>query len=179
MRELVIKMSISLDGFVCGPKGELDWIPDEDDASSEEWTLESLRETALHVVGANTYGEMANYWPTSDGAFAESMNSIPKVVFSRSGQFKRGSWGEPQVATDLRDIQQLKRQGTGVLLAHGGAMFAQELVAAGLVDEYRLLVHPVAIGNGKPLFSRVASPLNLRLVRSITFDSGAIACVYR
>lgn len=180
MRKLVLKMSMSLDGFVSGPNGELDWLPDDDDPGATEWTMESLRETDLHLVGAHTYGDMAQYWPVSTGPFAESMNTVPKVVFSRSGKFERGDWVEPQILADLRDdIMRLKQQPGKVLLAHGGAMLAQELVASELIDEYRLLVHPVAIGDGKPLFPQLKSPRNLRLVRSIPFASGSIAIVYR
>ena len=180
MRKLVLKMSMTLDGFVCGPNGELDW-PDVDDARATAWTMESLRETDFHVVGARTYAEMAAYWPTSDGPFAESMNTVPKIVFSRSGKVERSGFkDEPRIAMDLRgEIVRLKREEGNVLLAHGGATFAQELVASGLVDEFRLLVHPIAIGTGKALFSKVSSMQTLQLVRAIPFENGAIAQIYR
>jgi len=91
------------------------------------------------------------------------------------------SWAEPAVASgDLaEEILRLKEQPGGYILAHGGARFAQSLVAAGLVDEYRLGIHPVALGQGKPLFCALGSPVDLRLISTVTFASGVVGIVYR
>ena len=90
------------------------------------------------------------------------------------------TWANAQVATgDLADeIARLKQQDGKFILAHGGAGFAQSLVRLGLVDEYRLLIHPVILGKGLPLFSTAANPFDLKLESSITFKTGAIANIY-
>lgn len=208
-RKLVLKMSVSLDGFVSGPGGENDWVFRTSSADSRAWVVNTLREAGAHMMGSGSYYEMAAFWPFSDLPFASAMNDIPKIVFSRNGMdsakmdrvtraladAKAGheqpgvmppaavlqSWAEPTVARgDLaEEILRLKEQPGNFILAHGGARFAQSLVASGLIDEYRLVIHPVALGRGRPLFSGVSSPADLRLISATTFDSGAVAVVYR
>jgi len=91
------------------------------------------------------------------------------------------SWAEPTVACGdlVEEVARLKEQPGDFILAHGGARFAQSLVAAGLIDEYRLIVHPVALGRGLPLFSGLPRPLTLRLVSRVSFGSGVVGEVYR
>jgi dihydrofolate reductase len=91
------------------------------------------------------------------------------------------SWAEPTVACGdlVEEVARLKEQPGDFILAHGGASFAQSLVACGLIDEYRLVVYPVALGRGLPLFSGLPRPLDLRLVSTASFDSGAVGAVYR
>jgi dihydrofolate reductase len=173
------------------------------------WTIETLRQTGVHIMGSRTFSDMSAYWPKSTEPFAAPMNEIPKVVFSARGLPAVGrlesttraladaqarapgprdgesaaleSWAAARVAGgDLaEEIGRLKREPGKDMLAHGGASFAQSLVQRGLVDEYRLVVHPVALGRGLPLFSKLAKPLDLRLVESKTFPGGAIAHTYR
>jgi len=211
MRKLILKMSISADGFVGGPNGEIDWIFRSVDESVSKWTVDTLWQAGLHIMGSRTFHDMASYWPTSDEPFAAPMNEIPKVVFTRKGFIEQTSdelttnalkdarmyseglfnvsdtlslhshtWANAQVATgDLADeIARLKQQDGKFILAHGGAGFAQSLVRLGLVDEYRLLIHPIILGKGLPLFSTAANPFDLKLESSITFKTGAIANIY-
>jgi dihydrofolate reductase len=196
-RKLVLKMSVSLDGFVCGPDGEADWIfRSAGGADSTAWLLETLRGAGLHVMGSRSYYDMAAFWPFSQLPIAAPMNEIPKLVFSRTGlndgtlgrrtaaaadEAALRSWAEPVVASGdlVEEIQRLKAQPGNYLLAHGGARFARSLVAAGLVDEYRLAIHPVVLGRGQALFSGLEKPLDLRLASMTPFASGALAAVYR
>jgi dihydrofolate reductase len=196
-RKLVLKMSVSLDGFVCGPNGELDWIFRTRGADSTEWVLNTLHEAGVHIMGSRTYYDMAAFWPYSDSPLAPAMNDIPKVIFSRSG-IKDGtqvdrtpgvtptaavlqSWAEPAVARgDLaEEVLRLKEQPGNIILAQGGARFAQSLVASGLIDEYRMVIHPVVLGRGQPLFSGLRSPVDLRLISATPFSSGVVAAVYQ
>jgi dihydrofolate reductase len=85
MRKLILHMAISVDGFVGGVKGELEWIFRSTDDETTDWTVESLRDAGLHVMGSRTFRDMAAYWPSSTERFAEPMNRIPKAVFSRTG----------------------------------------------------------------------------------------------
>jgi len=202
MRQLILKMSVSVDGFVGGPNGEIDWIFKSYDAGATAWTVETLWQAGVHIMGSRTFQDMAAYWPTSTEPYAAPMNEIPKIVFSRSGQLQAAttqaladakrqrteetaasgpsSWTTPGVASGdfASEIARLKQQPGRPILAHGGAGFARSLVRHGLVDEFRLLVHPVALGRGLSLFADLDRPLDLRLVSATAFDGGAVAHVY-
>jgi len=210
MRKLILKMSISIDGFVGGPNGEIDWLLKTYDEGSTKWTMDIIRQAGVHIMGSRTFNDMKAYWPYSTEPFAAPMNEIPKIAFSKKGiiesdnpttgalkdsiaqRDEKGtmdksitspgeSWLNAQILTgDLaEEINRLKQQRGKLILAHGGAGFAQSLVKLNLIDEYHLLVHPVALGKGLPLFSALADPLDLVLVSAIPFDSGAVAHVYR
>jgi len=204
MRQLILKMSVSVDSFVGGPNGEIDWIFKRYDAGATAWTMETLWQAGVHIMGSRTFRDMAAYWPTSAEPYAAPMNEIPKVVFSRSGQLPSAttqaladarrqrteeatsaaalsSWSNAEIASgDLAsEIARLKQQPGKPILAHGGASFARSLVRRGLVDEFRLLVHPVALGRGLALFADLDRLLDLRLISATAFDGGAIAHVYR
>lgn len=194
MRELILTMAMSLDGFVSDPTGEADWIRDGDQEAIA-WKVENLSNAGLHIMGSRTFQRMAAFWPTATGVFASLMNEIPKAVFSRqgpavlkaagtpSGQLQPGaeSWSEAYVASgDLaEEIARLKSQNGKPIVAHGGAAFARSLIARGLVDQYRLVVHPLALGKGLPIFSDVNPPKRLSLISSKAFSLGSVAQVYR
>jgi dihydrofolate reductase len=164
MRRLVLKMSMTLDGYVGGPAGEIDWIMRTLDDDSTSWIEETLWQAGAHLVGRRTYTDMVSYWPTSTELLAAPMNAIPKIMFSRSGSLAHEPTTALRNATDAQsemglplseppanwddtrklsgdlaaEIADLKAESGKDLLAHGGASFAQSLVRLGLVDEYRL-----------------------------------------
>ena len=177
MRKLVLQMQVSVDGFVGRPDGNLEWIFPDFSEDFVAWEVERLGRAGAHLMGSSTYRDMAAYWPTSSEPYAAPMNGIPKIVFSRS--LTTADWKETQVAAgDLEaEIKTLKGQAGAELLAHGGSRFARSLTRAGLVDEYRLLVHPIALGRGLRLFDP-AEPMRLKLVETTTFKSGLVAVVY-
>jgi len=187
VRDVILKMSMSLDGFVSGPAGEIDWLFTNDE-EAVHWSVQSIARAGVHVMGSRTFRDMAAYWPTSSGPFAGPMNEIPKVYFSRGGasETERAhidasartassslgtdaateSWDTARAATgDLREeIARLVNEPGGEIVAHGGAAFASSLVAEGLIDEYRLLTLLVALGQGLPLFAGVSSRIAFELV---------------
>src|SRR5882762_2642505 len=195
-RKLILKMSISVDGFVGGPNGEIDWIFKSTDDTAAAWTVDHIWQAGLHIMGSRTFQDMIAWWPYSKEPFAPPMNEIPKAVFTRKGSVIRNeeltttalknasalnrdktqdpalvarneaSWADAYVATgDLtEEIIRLKQQPGKDILAHGGATFAQSLVRSGLIDEYQLLTHPIALGAGLPLFSSLPKPMDLMLV---------------
>jgi dihydrofolate reductase len=211
MQPLVLKMSISIDGFVGTPEGGVARLIGLSDEASTAWTVAAISGPSAHLMGRKTFRDMAAWWPTSTEPYAEPMNRIPKIVFTRSPCFRpdaagettgalssvqdlRGdlpttaastaalaSWRHPEVLSgDLAtEIVRLKRREGNFLLAHGGASFARSLIASGEVDEYRLLVHPTALGRGLPLFDALTAPLELELIESRAFPVGAVAQVYR
>jgi len=85
MRKLILKMSISIDGFVCGPNGEIDWIFKTTDDGAAGWIMDILANAGVHIMGSRTYQDMAAYWPSSTEPFAAPMNDIPKVIFTKKG----------------------------------------------------------------------------------------------
>ena len=147
--------------------------------SLKERKLGWMHDVDLHLMGRNTYEEMAEFWPASDDAYAAPMNEIPKVVFSKT--LERAEWADSRIARgDLaQEISTLKREPGKDMLAWGGAAFAQSLSRLGLVDEYRLILQPVALGQGLPLFKGLTAPLRLELVDAHTYDTGAALHVYR
>ena len=211
MRKLVLKRSVSLDGFVSGPNGEIDWIFSSSSPDSLESLVNLLRQAGAHAMGSRTYYDMAAFWPYSASPLAASMNELPKIVFARHGlrdgtqvdtttraladaqrdrigqqtvtptEATLRSWANPTVASGdmAAEVARLKEQSGNFIMAHGGARFAQSLIATGLIDEYRLVVHPVALGRGLPLFSGLHQPINLRLVSSTAHGGGVIGNVYQ
>jgi dihydrofolate reductase len=175
--KLILKMSMSLDGFVADASGDNAFIFSSMSEDAVAWTMDTLGDTAAHLMGSNTYHDMAAHWPASDSVFAAPMNDIPKIVFSHS--MTTAEWGETRiVAGDLAEgVAKLKAERAGgYLLAHGGARFARSLVSTGLIDEYRLLVHPAVLGDGKPIFP---GRMDLEPVSTTAFSSGAVAHVCR
>ncbi len=135
-----------------------------------------MSNAGTHLIGAATYARWATFWPGESGPFAKPMNEIPKVVFSNSLQ--SANWPETTIATgDLAEaVTRLKQERSGgYLLAQGGARFARSLVATGLIDEYRLVVHPVVLGEGERLFD---TPLTIEPISTTAFSRGAVAHVF-
>jgi len=181
MRKLALQMGVSLDGMVArrGGFGAGGWGVPPEDPELKARKLAWIRDADTHLMGRTTYEEMAGFWPTSDDEYAAPMNDTPKVVFSKT--LTRADWALSTIASgDLADeINALKRQPGNDMLAWGGAAFAQSLSRLGLVDEYRLVVQPVALGDGLPLFAGLPGPFVLDLVEAKAYADGAVLHVYR
>jgi dihydrofolate reductase len=176
MTSLILKMSVSLDGYVAPADGSSDWEAAGRSPDGAEWVLDTVSNAGAHLVGAVTYARWAGSWPGASGPFAAPMNEIPKVVFSNA--LTSADWGETTIATgDLVDaVARLKRERLGgYLLALGGVRFARSLVETGLIDEYRLVVQPVVLGAGERLFT---APLTIEPVSTTAFSAGAVAHVF-
>ena len=176
MRSVVVMMRVSVDGYVAGPRGHAGALREPDEL--KRWKLERIRRAGTHIMGRVTYQEMAGHWPVSTDDYAAPMNEIPKVVFSKT--LDEATWAGSSIARgDLADeIAMLRRQPGGEIIAWGGANFAQALSRAGLVDEYVLVIQPIAFGGGLPLFAGLPDALRLELIEAKTFDSTALH-VYR
>jgi dihydrofolate reductase len=196
VRDLILKMSMSVDGFVSDLEGQNKWMFGTDQ-EAKAWSVAFVGNASLHIMGSRSFQAMAPYWQTSTDQFAPPMNEIPKAVFSRQGpavldvtRAKLGSaelrpgaesWAEAYVASgDLAaEIAKLKAQGGKPIIAHGGVSFARSLVAQGLVDQFALLVAPVVLGKGLSPFAELAASMPLKLVSSKAFPGGAVAQIYR
>jgi dihydrofolate reductase len=181
MRRLILQTGVSIDGYVAALDGSHPW-GDGDDGSDEavkRWILDSVWAAGAHLMGRVTYQEMASFWPTSTSEYARPMNEIPKVVFSKTLQ--HADWPETRIVRGelSEEIGRLKREPGNDLIAYGGATLDQALSRLGLVDEYRLMIQPAALGAGLSLFKDLAAPLQLQLVEATTYPTGLAVHVYR
>jgi dihydrofolate reductase len=180
-RPVVLQVSaMSLDGYVCEEHTDFERLADTfEDPQRDTWMVESLWRAGHHIMGRVTYESMAAYWPTSSEVFAAPMNQIPKVVFSRT--LSSADWPESRIVRGdtAHELAQLKQQDGGEIIAHGGARFSQSLASLDLVDEYRLIVYPITVARGTPLFTGLPQPRAMQLVSQTSFPSGCIALVYQ
>jgi dihydrofolate reductase len=177
MASLILKMSVSLDGYVASRDGSTDWVAAGRSDDSTSWVLDTVSNARAHLIGAATYAAWVGFWPGASGPFAKAMNEIPKVVFSNS--LTSADWGETEIAAgDLAEaVKRLKqeRSSDGYLLAQGGTRFARSLVETGLIDEYRFVIHPVVLGAGERIFT---TPLTIESMSTTVFSGGAAAHVF-
>jgi dihydrofolate reductase len=180
MRKLILQVAaMSLDGFVADEESDLGRFTDVDDQQLAEWLTGLLWRADTHIMGRITYESMAEHWPTSTETFAAPMNAIPKVAFSK--RLETADWPQSTIASgDTREeVDALKRQSGGDILAHGGVKFLQSLASLEVVDEYRLLVYPYVAVAGQALFARAAQARGLNLIESVAFPSGVLGLTYR
>jgi dihydrofolate reductase len=182
MARLVYLMNVSLDGSVNTPEG----IPDfGTGADALPWFTDQMQRTTASVYGRRLYETMAASWPTAEDdpqisdetrAFAQAWNATPKIVFSSTLQSVIP--GATLYRTDpVETIQALRDTFEGEL-AIGGPTIAAPFIARNLIDEYRLVVHPVVIGGGTPALPRLDTPLQLKLIDEQRFSSGVVALTY-
>lgn len=184
MGRLIYLMNVTLDGFV--ETADHHPEPFQPDEELHAWFNDQARAADAFLYGRRMYEVMADYWPTaaSDPAataverdFAAIWSATPKVVFSSS--LERVDWNSRLVAGDAGDVlSDLRREYDGDL-AVGGPTLAAEFIRRGLVDEYRLVVHPIVLGAGTPFFPPLQEPLQLSLVESRRFTSGVLYLGYR
>lgn len=173
---------VSLDGFFEGPNHELDWH--NVDAEFNEYAIEQTKQVDILLFGRRTYELMASYWPAesakrNDPIVAELMNTTPKIVFSTT--LEKAEWNSTRLIRDnvAEEITKLKQQPGKDLAIYGSNNFAVSLVQMGLIDEFRIMVNPVALGNGNPLFKGIKDKLNLKLLKTRTFSSGNVLLCYQ
>jgi dihydrofolate reductase len=184
VRKVIYLMMVSLDGFVEGPHGEIDWhVVDE-----ELHTFVNEQQSAIdtYLYGRRMYQLMAGDWPRVETDpsvpqymldFARIWKAMPKVVFSRT--LERVEWNSRLVRGDniAEEVARLKAQ-PGRDMTVGGADLASTFIRLGLIDEYRLFVQPVVVGGGTPFFPALDHALKLRLVETRTFESGVVYLRY-
>jgi dihydrofolate reductase len=182
MRKVIYSMGVSLDGFIAGPRGEIDWsAPDEE---LHRFHNEQTREIGAHFCGRRLYEEMV-YWETADEnpsaaehelEFARIWKNLPKIVFSKTLEKVEGDARlvRDGVAEEVAKLKELP----GKDLAVGGAGLASTFIELGLVDEYRLFVSPVVLGGGTPYFPALDERIDLELVETQTFASRVVYVRY-
>ncbi|HTH83114.1 MAG TPA: dihydrofolate reductase family protein [Mucilaginibacter sp.] len=184
MRRIIVSMNITIDGFMAEVDGGLDWQFNNWTADMAQSMGEQLSKADTILLGKNTYTAMAGYWPTmgnclsqsrDDVAFAEMMNSYPKIVCSNT--LTRLTWNNSRLICGKIDqqISLLKQQAGKDIIIYGSGKLVASLVKSGLIDEYRLWVYPVSIGKGKSLFKNRQS---MKLLNIRQFPSGVVVLNY-
>jgi dihydrofolate reductase len=180
---LILHMSVSLDGFVTRSDGSIDWLtpPDGPDhgAARHHANLEMLGQIGLIVLGRGAYEEMVRAWPGTDSPMGRLMDGLPKVVFSE--RLQEVDWVNARLneAPLAEEIPRLKAEHDRDIVAFGGGRFAHSLIRERLVDEYRLTVHPVALGEGLSLMHGLPEPQRFELVGATVYTDGSITQVLR
>ena len=177
MRKLFWQMMVSLDGFMEGPNRELDWHVAEEDFA--RYVADMLGSIDGILLGRVTYQMFADYWPSSSDPEAAAMNALPKLVFSRT--LDRVDWGNSRlVKGDIAaEVARLKEQPGKDLALFGSANLASTFMRLGLIDEYRILVNPVVLGEGHPMFQGVRKKTSLKLASTRTLREGVVVLSYR
>jgi dihydrofolate reductase len=187
MRKLIATEFYTLDGLMSDPKDEMDWVLGTFNDAMGTYENEMYTNADTLFLGAVTYKIFERYWPhaaddpkTSPGnvAMAHLINNARKIVFSRT--IKDVSWKNSEVrsAIDPEEIRKMKGiQGKNMLLV-GSAMIVQQMTNLGLIDEYHLLVHPVILGRGKPLFKDIPEKHRLALIGTKDFGNGVVLLKY-
>ena len=182
MRNVLFFMLVSLDGFFEGPNGDISWH--QVDEEFNDFAIEQLDSVDTLLFGRVTYQGMASYWPTptamkNDPIITEKMNAIPKIVFSRT--LDRAEWNNTRLikANIADEISKLKQRPGKDLIIFGSSNLAASFAEMGLIDEYRIMVSPVVIGEGTPLFKGIHQQLKLKLLKTRTFGNGNVLLYYR
>jgi dihydrofolate reductase len=181
MCNLIAFEMVTLDGFFAGPNGEIDWhhVGEEfnEFATAQLDTLDAL------IFGRATYHLMASYWPTpavvtNDPIVAGKMNAIPKIVCSRT--LEQAEWENTRLVTGdaAEALVQLKQQPGNDVAIFGSGTLVASLAPLGLIDEYRLMVNPVVLGNGRALFHGIQRAIPLKLLEARPFRSGNVLLRY-
>jgi dihydrofolate reductase len=183
MRKIVVHISVSVDGYFEGPAREIDWhLVDEE---VHAYVNDGLRTMSVFLEGRLSYELMEAYWPGADQDpdaeepivdFAGIWRDTPKIVFSRTLE-QVGPNATVRREVDPAEIRALKEEPGGDMTL-GGPDLTDTFRRHDLIDEYRILVHPIVLGRGRPLFAPSDTPTNLRLAESTTFGNGVIMLRY-
>lgn len=178
MRKVIVSNLMSLDGFFEGPNHELDWFVVDEEFF--EYARDMLRGVDTILFGRKTYQHMADYWPSAPAEeIADQMNNLPKIVFSRtleSAEWQNSTLVKNDAVAEISKLKQLPGKDMVIL---GSASLASFLLQRGLIDEYRVILNPVLLGSGSPLFQDVNQRLRLKLSRTKLFGSGVVVLYYQ
>jgi dihydrofolate reductase len=177
MRKVIMYNLMTVDGLFEGPNHDIQWFRWNEEM--QRYTEETqIGKGEAILFGRRTYEMMAQYWPTApDDEIARFMNGTEKVVFSRT--LKQADWANARVHNDpVAEVPRLKQQGDKDIFVFGSADLCVTLIQFRLIDEYRVLVNPLLLGEGTPLFKESTRTLNLELLEIRPFKSGVVVLHY-
>ncbi len=182
MRTITVFNSVSLDGYIADAHGEMKFAQ-RDDPEWSAWTAENASAGGELLFGRVTYDLMVRWWPTPAAAkampvVAERMNSLAKIVFSRT--LAEATWTNTQIiAADIEArVEDLKRQDGPDMVIMGSGSIVAQLTSAGLIDSYTIVVTPVVLGAGRTMFNGVEPNVTLDLVEARPFSNGNVVLTY-
>src|SRR5258708_23875943 len=173
MRKVIVTMWVTLDGFIAGPNNEMNWVTDLYDEAMGQYEDDIVSSADTLLLGRVTYESFAGAWPkvpenpsASKGEveYAHKLNAMRKIVFSRT--LEKAEWNNSRLVKDniAEEVAKLKQEPGKDIMIYGSASIVQTLMNHGLIDEYQLLVHPVVLGSGKPLFKNINDRINLKII---------------
>lgn len=177
MKKIILDLAATLDGFIEGPNGEIDWCIMEDDMDFDGF----LSDIDTIFYGRVSYDAWGNFQPDPDADIAEkefwqTIHSKKKIVFSsQNRQDDRATFINSDIAEKVTEI---KKQGGKNIWLYGGASLIRTFIQLKLIDVYRISVHPTALGSGKPLFENLKERIELKLIKTNTFRSGVVQLIY-
>lgn len=181
MRKVIVSNYVTIDGFFAGPNGELDWFVWDDEMA--KFSTDQLKTVDTILLGRVTYQLFADYWPTPSAykenpIIAPMMNELPKIVFSST--LNRAEWNNSMVVKEniAEEISKLKKKPGKDMVIFGSGTIVSAFAKLGLIDLYRLIVNPVVLGKGKPLFKGLNDKLKMKLLNAKALGSGNVILEY-
>jgi dihydrofolate reductase len=188
MRKIIVTMWVTLDGFIAGPNGAMDWIGELYDEAMGNYEMDLVKAADTLMLGRVTYQSFAGAWPNvpdnpeaskGEVEYAHRLNAMRKIVFSKT--LSHAEWNNSTLLTEIdpEEITRIKQEPGSDIVIYGSASIVQTLSNLGLIDEYQLLLHPVVLGDGKPLFQNITHKLQLQLTQTRTHPSGVVVLYYQ
>ncbi len=186
MRKLKLQLQLSLEGYIAGPNGEMDWITWNADEDFIKYVNELTDSSDTILLGRKLAEGFIPYWTDITAnvqdpqySFARKMVDIPKIVFSKT--LDKSDWDNTKIANgDLAaQVKQIKNESGKDIVIYGGADFAASMIGSGLIDEYHFFMNPSAIGKGMPIFNRLENNLKLSLLKATQLNSGIVVLSYK
>lgn len=185
MRKLKLQVQMSVDGFIAGANGEMDWMVWNWDEKLMDYVKSITAPVDTIVLGRVLAQGFIPHWAAavndSEQAddSARKLNETPKIVFTKS--LETHEWSNTQLAKGdlVKEIKALKKQAGGDIIAYGGGNFVSDLIKHNLIDEYHLFINPTAIGNGMTIFKSLETSRNFKLVRAKSFKCGIVVLCYK
>lgn len=179
MRKLKLQIQMTIDGYIAGPNGEMDWMIFNWDDELKNYVTDLTGPVDCIILGRKLAQGFIPYWAANpDQEGAAKINSIKKVVFTKT--LTRSEWEHTVLAKGdlVEEITRLKEEDGKDIIAYGGAGFVSALIKHGLIDEFHLFINPAAIGKGMPVFQQPDSKQKLALIKSTAFNCGIVILHY-